>query len=187
MTLLALISEAKGYDIKPALSEHFVTSDCMSRFDEKIRRFMVQGFWFIGRLINESLSKDEEVNCGNPFEFVDGDIGYWWAGVHMLDWQEYIKECDKSQSLPNCYQFTMDNMEIKRHNSKEAIINMDADPDDFMSELDVENFIHTVRHVKYYCGNFFVDNQENLEIMNEVCTDDDSLIEWENSTAEEQH
>ncbi|XP_050435759.1 uncharacterized protein LOC126842701 isoform X6 [Adelges cooleyi] len=182
MTLLALISEAKGYQIEPSLSEHFVTTDCMPRFNDKIKRLMVQGFWLVGRLINESLSEDEEVSCGNPFEFCDGDIGYWWAGINMLDWQEYMKKCGKSLATHNCYQFMLDeNMEGFRHINNEAVSSMNAAPEDFMSELDVENFIHTVRNVKYYCGNCFVDSQENLEALNESC-DSDSLVEWDNST-----
>lgn len=181
MTLLALISEAKGYQIKPSLSEHFVTTDCMPRFDDKIRRLMVQGFWLVGRLIKESLSDNGDINCGNPFEFTDGDIGYWWAGINMLDWQEYMKECGKNQPLPSCYQFVIENIDGKRRNTSEAVLSMNAAPDDFMSELDVENFVHTVRNVKYYCGNCFVDSQENFEDMNESC-DDDSLVEWENSS-----
>ncbi|KAE9541760.1 hypothetical protein AGLY_003751 [Aphis glycines] len=186
MILLALISEAKGYEIKPLLSENFVTRDCMSRFDEKIRRLMVQGFWLIGRLINESLSEDEEVNCGNPFGFVDGDIGLWWAGINMLDWQEHLKECgSQNKDLPNCYQFVIENMGMTKHNTTEALSIMSAMPDDFMSELDIENFIHTVRNVKYYGGNCFVDSEENLENQNEVFEQDgEDLIEWEKSSVE---
>lgn len=186
MVLLALISEAKDYDIKPSLSEHFVTTDCLSRFDDKIRRLMVQGFWYVGRLIQDSLSEDEEINCGNPFNFVDGDIGFWWAGVNMLDWQEYMKESDKKHELQNCYQFVVENLNEYRNNSGKAKLSMNSEtPDDFMSELDVENFIDTVRKVKYYCGNIFVESQENLEAMNEMndSTDDscNTLPEWENS------
>lgn len=186
MILLALISEAKGYEIIPSLSVNFATKDCVPRFDEKIRRLMVQGFWLIGPLIKESLSEDEEVNCENPFEFVDGDIGLWWAGINMLDWQEHLKECgSKNQELPNCYQFVVENMGMTRRNTAEAEAIMNAVPDDFMSELDMENFIHTVRNVKYYCGNYFVDSEENLEAQNEVLEDnDDDLIEWENSPVE---
>ncbi|XP_026813357.1 uncharacterized threonine-rich GPI-anchored glycoprotein PJ4664.02-like [Rhopalosiphum maidis] len=186
MILLALISEAKGYEIKPSLSENFVTKDCMSRFDEKIRRLMVQGFWLIGRLIKESLSEDEEVNCENPFEFVDGDIGLWWAGINMLDWQEHLKECGtQNKDLPNCYQFVIENMGMTKRNTAEAQLVMNAIPDDFMSELDMENFIHTVRNVKYYSGNCFVDSQENLELLNEVFEEnDEDLIEWEKNSVE---
>lgn len=192
MVLLALISEAKGYNIQPSLSEHFVTHDCLLRFDEKIKRLMVQGFWFVGRLIQESLSEDEEVNCGNPFNFVDGDLGFWWAGVNMLDWLEYMKESSKNQELQNCYQFVVENINEYRYNSGKAKSSMNSKiPEDFMSELDVENFIHTVRNVKYYNGNIFVDSQENFEVMNEIndevpysCSDSsdyscDSLPEWE--------
>lgn len=186
MTLLALISEAKGYQIKPLLSENFVTTDCISRFDDKIRRLMVQGFWLMGRLIKESLSDDEDLNCGNPFEFVDGDIGLWWAGVNMLDWQEYMKECDKNVVPPNCYQFVVENMTESRHNFSEAVSIMNAEPDDFMSELDVENFIHTVRNVKYYSGNCFVDSAENVEAMIESSSDNDSAVEWDNNSDEQQ-
>lgn len=183
MVLLALISEAKGYDIKPSLSEHFATSDCLPRFDDKIRRLMVQGFWFVGRLIQDSLSEDEEINCGNPFDFVDGDFGFWWAGVNMLDWQEYMKESGKNQELQNCYQFVVENLNEYRYNSGKAKLSMNSDSlDDFMSELDVENFIHTVRNVKYYCGNIFVDSEENLEAMNEISDYNcDSLPDWERS------
>jgi len=186
MVLLALISEAKGYEIIPSLSVNFVTKDCVSRFDEKIRRLMVQGFWLIGPLIKESLSEDEEANCENPFEFVDGDIGLWWAGINMLDWQEHLKECSsKNQELPNCYQFVVENIGMTRRNTAEAESIMNAVPDDFMSELDMENFIHTVRNVKYYCGNCFVDSEENLEAQNEVFEDDeDNLIEWEKNPVE---
>lgn len=186
MVLLALISEAKGYEIIPSLSMNFVTKDCVSRFDEKIRRLMVQGFWLIGPLIKESLSEDEEVNCGNPFDFVDGDIGLWWAGINMLDWQEHLKECgSKNQKLPNCYQFAGENISMTRRNTAEAESIMNAVPDDFMSELDMENFIHTVRNVKYYCGNCFVDSEENLEAQNEVLEDDeDDLTEWEKNPVE---
>ncbi|XP_025204898.1 uncharacterized protein LOC112601471 isoform X2 [Melanaphis sacchari] len=186
MILLALISEAKGYEIKPSLSEHFVTKDCMPRFDEKIRRLMVQGFWLIGCLIKESLSEDEEVNCNNPFEFVDGDIGLWWAGINMLDWQEHLKEYgSQNQTLPNCYQFVIENMGMTRHNTAEAQSIMNAIPDDFMSELDMENFIHTVRNVKYYSDTCFVDSQENLELQIEVSEEDDEgLIEWEKNSVE---
>lgn len=186
MTLLALISEAKGYDIKPSLSEHFETTQCMSRFDNKIRRLMVQGFWLVGRLIKESLSGDEKVNCGNPFKFVDGDIGFWWAGINMLDWQEYIKENEKTQKLINCYEFVVQNMSEKRHNFKKAELSMNAsEPDDFMSELDMSNFIHTVRNVKYYSGNCFVDSEEHNEEIVEAC-DDDNFTGWENNS-DEQH
>lgn len=189
MTLLALISEAKGYDIIPSLSEHFVTNDCMHRFDDKISRLMVQGFWLIGRLIKESLSEDENLNCGNPFRFVDGDIGFWWAGINMLDWQEYLQECGKNQPLQNCYQFAVENMDgnnrYNRHNSREALLSMNAlVPDDFMSELDVENFIHTVRNAKYYCGNYFVDSEENMETTEENSCDDENPVEWESSSGE---
>lgn len=184
MTLLALISEAKGYAIRPSLSENFVTTDCMFRFDEKIRRLMVQGFWLVGRLIKESLSENVEMSCENPFEFVDGDIGFWWAGINMLDWQEYLKECDKnSKTLPNCYQFVLDNINENNHIKSKALSSMNVSkPDDFMSELDVENFIHTVRNVKYYCDNIFVDSEQSLEeSLNENCCDDDSLVEWGNN------
>lgn len=182
MTLLALISEAKCYQIEPSLSENFVTTDCMPRFDDKIRRLMVEGFWLIGRLINESLSDDEDVNCGNPFNFADGDIGLWWAGINMLDWQEYMKECGKNQTPPSCYQFVVENMDGRRHNSSEAVLSMNAIPDDFMSELDVENFIHTVRNVKYYCGHCFVDSQENFEESLVESCDTSSVLEWENNS-----
>lgn len=185
MTLLALISEAKGYEIQPSLSEHFVTTECMPRFDFKIRRLMVQGFWLVGRLIKESLSEDEKVNCGNPFKFIDGDIGFWWAGINMLDWQEYIKESDKTQKLINCYDFVLQNMEEKRNNFKKAELSMNAsEPDDFMSELDMGNFIHTVRNVKYYCGNCFVDSEEQNEEIIETC-DDDNFTGWENNSKEQ--
>ncbi|XP_025406166.1 uncharacterized protein LOC112680325 [Sipha flava] len=187
MVLLALISEAKGYNIQPSLSEHFVTIDCMSRFNEKIKRLMVQGFWFVGRLIQESLSEDEELNCGNPFNFVDGDLGFWWAGVNMLDWLEYMKESSKNQELQNCYQFVVENLNEYRYNSGKAKLSMNSEtPEEFMSELDVENFIHTVRNVKYYNDNIFVDSQENFEAMNEIDDErsyyssdtSDSLPEW---------
>ncbi|VVC36296.1 Hypothetical protein CINCED_3A025516 [Cinara cedri] len=188
MTLLALISEAKGYEIKPSLSEHFVTTDCSARFDNKIRRLMVQGFWLVGRLIRESLHVEEEVNCGNPFEFDDGDIGLWWAGINMLDWQEYIKESGKNQPILSCYQFVLENMNTdlgNRYNYKEALLSMNSTiPDDFMSELDMDNFILTVRNVKYYCGNIFVDSQENIEVPEESCDDDGNLKEWDNNTVE---
>lgn len=187
MTLLALVSEAKGYDIEPSLSQYFVTVDCFPRFDNKIRRLMVQGFWLVGRLIKESLSDDEEVNCGNPFEFVDGDIGFWWAGINMLDWQEYMEEeAGKSQPLPNCYQFIMDNVDQKKHNSSEALLSInEKKPEDFLSDLDVENFIHTVRNVKYYCDNYFVDSEENIEIQNEGDTCGEDSIEWEKNSSDE--
>lgn len=187
MTLLALISEAKGYEIKPLLSEYFVTADCLSRFDEKIGRLMVQGFWLVGRLIKESLSEDLEMSCGNPFEFIDGDIGFWWAGINMLDWQEYLKESDKNlKAFPNCYEFVLDNINENKHNKSEALLSMNSIPDDFMSELDVENFIHTVRNVKYYKDTIFVDSAENLEGMNESCCDDDNFNEWEKSSFPQQ-
>lgn len=187
MTLLALISEAKGYDIKPSLSQYFVTTDCLPRFDNKIRRLMVQGFWLVGRLIKESLSDDEEINCGNPFEFVDGDIGFWWAGINMLDWQEYMEKCGKNQPLPTCSQFIMENIDQKKHNSSEALLSINEKSDNFLSELDVENFIHTVRNVKYYCDNYFVDSAENIEVQNEedICGDDSSIVEWEKDSSDE--
>ncbi|XP_050533684.1 serine-rich adhesin for platelets-like [Daktulosphaira vitifoliae] len=181
MTLLALISEAKGYKIEPSLSTHFITTDCFPRFNDKIKRLMVQGFWLIGRLITESLSEDEEVNCENPFEFIDGDIGYWWAGINMLDWQEYMKNCGKNEPQHNCYQFIVEDMEEYKHFRNEAISSMGTSPEEFMSEFDVENFIHTVRNVKYYCDNYFVESQENLEALNESC-DNESLVEWENNS-----
>lgn len=189
MTLLALISEAKGYKIYPTLSEHFVTTDCPARFDDKIRRLMVQGFWLVGRLIRDSLHVDEHVNCQNPFEFDDGDIGLWWAGIYMLDWQEYIKENSKSQYL-NCYQYVVENMNgiilKNRNNYNEAMLSMNTTiPDDFMSECDMETFIETVRNVKYYCGNVFVDSQENLEQVPEESCDDGSFTEWKNNSIEQ--
>lgn len=185
MLLLALISEAKGYEILPALSEHFVTTGCMPRFDGKIRRLMVEGFWLVGRLIKESLSMDKETNCGNPFGFVDGDIGFWWAGICMLDWQEYLKGCDKNQVLINCHQFVMENVDGK--NSSEALLSMNTKtPEEFMSDTDVENFIHTVGSVKYYCGNCFVDSEENI-VKDEGCIDDhDDNLEWGSSSATQQ-
>lgn len=190
MLLLALISEAKGYEIQPSLSEHFVTTDCMSRFDSKIRRLMVQGFWLVGRLIKESLSEDKETNCGNPFGFADGDIGYWWAGINMLDWQEYLKECGKNEILTNCYQFVIENIDKKRQNSSEALLSMNTStPEEFMSEADVDNFIHTVRNVKYYCGNYFVDSEENVEkiMSDDGCNDDNGFAEWGSSSAIQQN
>lgn len=189
MVLLALISEAKGYEIIPSLSEHFVTNDCMQRFGDKISRLMVQGFWLIGRLIKESLSEDEDLNCGNPFKFLDGDIGFWWAGINMLDWQEYLKESCKNESLQNCYQFAVENMNgnnrYNKYNSSKALLSMNAlVPDDFMSELDVENFIHTMRNAKYYCGNCFVDSEENLETAIEENGHEENNVEWEISPGE---
>lgn len=190
MTLLALISETKGYGIQPTLSEHFVTNECFPRFDDKIKRLMVQGFWLVGRLIKESLDVDKEVNNGNPFNFDDGDIGLWWAGICMLDWQEYIKENAKNQPLLNCYNFVVDNMNYvleNRQNYNEAILSMNATvPDDFMSELDIENFIETIRNVKYYCGNIFVDSEKNFEQVPEESYDDSSLAEWVNNSVEQE-
>lgn len=187
MILLALISEAKGYHIQPSLSEYFVTSDCMSRFDDKIRRLMVQGLWFVGRLIKDSLSEDDEVNNGNPFEFVDGDLGFWWAGINMLDWQEYIKKCDKNQ--PTCFQFVIENnQDGSGYNSNASKLNMNVmKPEDFLSDSDVENFIDTIRNVKYYSDNCFVDSQESIDIANETSYDNDGSIEWENNFVEEKH
>jgi len=187
MVLLALISEAKGYQITPSLSEHFVTDDCMPRFDDKIRRLMVQGLWLVGRLIKESLFEDKEVNCGNPFEFADGDIGFWWAGINMLDWQEYVKECCKIQSLQTCFQFVVENMDGNRRNSHEAELIMNAKPEDFMSELDIENFIHTVRSVKYYSGDYFVDSQNNLDEQNLEATVENGLDDGEWKINEKQN
>lgn len=188
MTLLALISEAKGYQIIPSLSEHFITNHCMPRFNDKIRRLMVQGMWLVGRLIKDSLSEDKEVNCGNPFKFADGDIGFWWAGIHMLDWQEYVKECCKTQTLPTCFQFVVENIDGNRHNSHEALLSMNAEAEDFfMSELDIENFIHTVRNVKYYSGDCFVDSQDNLDEENIEAVVENSYdgAEWKNNTDED--
>jgi len=189
MILLALISEAKGYQIIPSLSEHFVTNQCMPRFDEKIRRLMVQGLWLVGRLIKESLSMDKEVNCGNPFEFADGDIGFWWAGINMLDWQEYVKECCKTQILPTCFQFVVEHMDKNGRNSHEAKLSMNAKPEDFMSELDIENFIDTVRNVKYYSGDYFVDSQNNFDesYMGAEAMVENSYVdaEWKNNTDEQ--
>lgn len=184
MILLALISEAKGYQIQPSLSECFVTDDCMPRFNDKIRRLMVQGLWFIGRLIKDSLSEDVEINYENPFEFVDGDIGFWWAGIYMLDWQEFLKTCDKN--CPTCFQFVFqNNAEGNGYNCKEGKSSMnDIEPEEFLSELDVENFIHTIRNVKYYSNNCFVDSEEN--VLNESANcDNDSSTEWENSSIEQ--
>lgn len=186
MVLLALISEAKGYEIQPSLSEHFVTTDCMPRFDNKIRRLMVQGFWLVGCLIKESLLEDKEINCGNPFGFADGDMGYWWAGINMLDWQDYLKGCDQKQTLLNCYQFVIkNNIDGKRQNSSKALLNMNAaKPEELMTDLDCENFIHTVRNVKYDCSNYFVDSEDSEEhfeatISDEGDNDDTSLSKWE--------
>lgn len=149
----ALVAQVKGYDVKPSLSSRLYLKDTPKRFQTKFQNILVDGFWLLGRMIADSLSDDSEVNCGNPFDFADGDLAFWWAGCVMLDWAKNESSKHKKKSFKNGYDFYIDHSIGSRkfkyyQNSGNSSFNNKL-VEDFLSEEDFELFTITVQKVRF--------------------------------------
>lgn len=149
----ALVAQVKGYDVKPSLSSRLYLKDTPKRFQTKFQNILVDGFWLLGRMIADSLSEDSEVNCGNPFDFADGDLAFWWAGCVMLDWAKNESSKHKKKSFKNGYDFYIDHSIGSRkfkyyQNSGNSSFNNKL-VEDFLSEEDFELFTITVQKVRF--------------------------------------
>lgn len=166
----ALVAQVKGYAVKPSLSSKLYLKDTPKRFQAKFQNILVDGFWLLGRMIADSLSDDSEVNCGNPFDFADGDLAFWWAGCVMLDWAKNESSKYKKKSFKNGYDFYIDHSIGSRkfkyyQNSGNSSFNFKL-VEDFLSEEDFKLFTITVQNVGYgdaavfepirsYCMSYF--------------------------------
>lgn len=146
LPMVALLAERSEYKIKPGLVAKLNFTAVPERFIEKFSQLMVYGFWFLGRVITDSLSEKEQVNRGNLFNFVKGDLGFWWAGVKILDWNFYAKNEEEKH---NCAHFiAMDSPKYRFHSDR-AIFNMGQHPLYFLSDDDWTNFYQTVKFIKH--------------------------------------
>uniref|UniRef100_A0A1B6MVF1 Uncharacterized protein n=1 Tax=Graphocephala atropunctata TaxID=36148 RepID=A0A1B6MVF1_9HEMI len=169
MPLLALLAERAEYNIKPSLSCNLRYIKTPQRFQDKFACLLVYGFWFLGRVITDSLSVKDQVNRGNMFNFVKGDLGFWWAGVKLLDWNNYAQT---EEDPVDCLSFMKLDPPKYRYYSDRAIINMHKHPLYFLSDFDWHNcmmVIQVVTHTKV------------LEDMNSTVTDNESFSLQESS------
>lgn len=149
----ALVAQVKGYAVEPSLSRKLYLKATPKRFQAKFQNILVDGFWLLGRMIADSLSDDSEVNCGNPFDFADGDLAFWWAGCVMLDWAKNESSKYKKKSFKNGYDFYIDHSIGSRklkyyQNSGNSSFNFKL-VEDFLSEEDFELFTITVQNVGF--------------------------------------
>lgn len=146
LPMVALLAERSEYKIKPSLVAKLNFTTVPARFIEKFSQLMVYGFWFLGRVISDSLSEKEQVNRGNVFNFVKGDLGFWWAGVRILDWNFYAKN---EKETHNCAHFIVMDPPKYRFHLDRAVFNMGQHPLYFLSDDDWTNFYNTVRCIKH--------------------------------------
>lgn len=147
LPMIALLAERSEYKIKPSLVAKLNFTDVPERFIEKFSQLMVYGFWFLGRVITDSLSEKEQVNRGNLFNFVKGDLGFWWAGVKILDWNFYTKN---EKEMHNCAHFIVMDPPKYRFHSDRAVFNMGGQhPLYFLSDDDWTNFYQTVKFIRH--------------------------------------
>lgn len=132
-------------------SEH-----CLYKTPQRFQDFgklLVPGFWFVGRVIEDSLSDDSSINYGNPFCFLDGDLGFWWAGTVVMDWTKYRFLGGKGRKLyRSCLEFYHDSCLSRKYKSCQmsAISSMDRYPSQFLNNHDEENFQNTIKNVGPY-------------------------------------
>lgn len=154
MPLVALLAERANYKFIPTKVANLDFSRTPARFKEKFSYLLVDGFWFLGKVISDSLSEKDQVNRGNMFGFQKGDLGYWWAGVKILDWQYFIsnkKENTQSAKFPSvnsCQKFVVQSPAGFQNFTNRAILNMNQHPMFFLSEEDWKNFNATVDCIK---------------------------------------
>ncbi|XP_054272996.1 uncharacterized protein LOC128993243 [Macrosteles quadrilineatus] len=146
MPLIALLAERAESKIKPSLVCALDFEQTPERFKEKFSQLLVYGFWFLGRVISDSLSVKEQVNRGNMFNFLKGDMGYWWAGVKIMDWTVYANVV---KGPMNCHAFVIKDPPKYRFYSDSAICNMHQHPLYFLSESDWSNFSSTIKSIKH--------------------------------------
>lgn len=146
LPLVALLAERSEYMITPSLVKKLDFTKVPQRFREKFSQLLVYGFWFLGRVINDSLSEKEQVNRGNMFNFVKGDMGYWWAGVKILDWNHSVNKEKRPDTFSNFLK--LDPPKYRFYSSR-AIHNMGQHPLYFLSDADWENYNQTVRLIKH--------------------------------------
>lgn len=147
--LIALLAERSGYKLKPALVNKLIFLKAPQRFQEKFAQLMVYGFWFLGRVISDSLSSKEQINRGNMFNFSKGDMGFWWAGVRILDWISYLNKVKCNKTGTDCYSFVIQDPPLYRFHTNRAIINMNKHPLYFLSEEDWQNYTLTIRTIRH--------------------------------------
>lgn len=146
LPMVALLAERSDYKIKPGLVARVDFSYVPARFTEKFSQLLVYGFWFLGRVISDSLSEKEQVNRGNVFNFVKGDLGFWWAGVRILDWNFYLKN---EKETHTCAHFLSIDPPKYRFHSSRAVHNMGQHPLYFLSADDWYNFYKTISLIKH--------------------------------------
>ncbi|XP_046667566.1 uncharacterized protein LOC124359130 [Homalodisca vitripennis] len=192
MPLVALLAERAGYKLKPSLVKKVIFLNTPQRFQEKFVPLLVYGFWFLGRVISDSLSVKEQVNRGNMFNFAKGDMGFWWAGVKILDWNYYANmEADSC----NCLSFVkLDRPKYRFYNNR-AILNMHKHPFYFLSDADWDNFMMTIESVQHELVmddfSFLSENRCYAVSISEesssvVCTECAEVISDNNSITSEQ-
>uniref|UniRef100_A0A1B6FF32 Uncharacterized protein n=1 Tax=Cuerna arida TaxID=1464854 RepID=A0A1B6FF32_9HEMI len=158
MPILALLAERAGYKLKPSLVMKVIFCNTPPRFQEKFVPLLVYGFWFLGRVISDSLSVKEQVNRGNMFNFAKGDMGFWWAGVKILDWNYYANMEDDPD---NCLSFVKSDPPKYRLYNNRAIINMHKHPFYFLSDEDWNNFTMTIQSVQH---ELVIDDEVSIDL-----------------------
>ncbi|CAH0392538.1 unnamed protein product [Bemisia tabaci] len=148
--LAALIGQKRNYKrVRPALTNRLIVDNLPKRYLSKFLNLMTTGFCFLGKLIIESLHSDEKINRGNIFDFQDGDVGFWWAGVIILDWNEYLLRTvnGKPKHKPiSCINYikTVGEGSV----AFKAMLNLGPDGLYFTDE-DQKNFQETIERIKH--------------------------------------
>lgn len=154
LPLVALLAERAGYKFIPSEVANVDFTAAPTRFKEKFCYLLVHGFWFLGKVISDSLSEKDRVNRGNMFGFEKGDLGYWWAGVKILDWQNFltnrrIKNAKvKFELMNSCHGFVINEPVGFQRYTQRAVLNMNQHPLFFLSEEDWVNYNDTVKSVQ---------------------------------------
>lgn len=151
---MALIAQLVGVKFIEPLVLRRLTNKRINRtpqrFQEYFVKLLVPGFWLVGTVIEDSLSENDEINRGNPFKFLPGDLGFWWAGSVIMDWMnyDYLKKKDE-KNYKSCQEFYNDcNLSRKyKYCQTSALSHLDRIPKQFLSIQDEKNFVDTIENV----------------------------------------
>jgi len=170
LPLVALLAERAEYKMRLSLVKDLVFTKTPARFRDKFAHLMVYGFWYLGRVISDSLSVKEQVNRGNMFSFEKGDLGFWWAGVRILDWNCYVYQEKYAKS---CHWFVVNDPRKYRLYTSNAILNMHQHPLYFLSDLDWINYKATVKAIHHKKARREVEKPLPIMTQFDLCSDDD--------------